>query len=166
MADKHHVVAMSQLDFSFMITFDSTTCNESIGGGGHSGAAQRGGKTSRKIFLAERQVRLDFEAQFLPSVFLLDDWLVFPHENENELIWFDKTGQRSEKCTRAANFPSLFTANRLYFCQHVHRQCTLLYLCRCNLVAGHKSGREEKKRGTIAHLIMHVYFRKLCNIHP
>ena len=89
-ADEHHVVAVSRLaGFThwFMSVFDlQATCNE-------SGRVARG----RKLFLAERHVRLDIESFSASEMFLFDGWLVVPLENE--LVWFDKRGARSETST-------------------------------------------------------------------
>ena len=108
MADEHHVVAISQRkDWTpfrqwFMSVFDLATCNDSPSSD-NTGARRGSGKTTLKCFLAERHVRLDFEAQRLPRVCLFDGWLIFPHE-ERELIWFDKTGKRSETSTPLVTF--------------------------------------------------------------
>ena len=93
MADEHRVVAMSRQKRSespasqwFMSALDLPTA--------------QGDKTACKCFLEESYVRLAVESVCLPnSVFLFDGWLVFPRENENELIWFDKNGTRSETST-------------------------------------------------------------------
>ena len=88
MADERHVVAMSFLKDSklssewFMSIFDLATYSES------------------DFFLAERHVGLAIESYSLPRVFLFDGWLVVPRENQNELVWFDKRGARSETSTK------------------------------------------------------------------
>ena len=55
------------------------------------------GKAEHKFFLAERHVRLDMESAWTPPLFLFEGWLVF--RLQNELVWYDKEGQRSETRT-------------------------------------------------------------------
>ena len=95
--DEHHVVALSCLDREpfnqwYMSIFDLQATRDEKIDGANSTAARR-----RKVYLAERFVRLDIESVWLSSVFLLDGWLLF-HLN-NELVWIDKEGARSETRT-------------------------------------------------------------------
>ena len=126
MADEHHVVAMSKLKNNtsssqwFMSIFDLATCNDSIGGD-ITGARRGSGKTTRNFFLADRHVHLDVEAPtFGPNFVLFDGWLVFPNQNR-ELIWFDKTGKRSETSTPldTFNLKDIYSfGSSLIFVQH------------------------------------------------
>ena len=124
LADEHHVVAMSQLNsergspYWYMNIFNLATCNESD----NNGARRGGDKTARtKFFLAEKTIDLDIESQSLPRVFLFDGWLVFPLMDEEELVWFDKEGKRSETSTEldSHNFKEIFSFDSgLIFSQH------------------------------------------------
>ena len=94
LADEHHVVAMSQLNSErdsphwYMSIFNLATCNESD---------ETAART--KFFQAEKTIDLAIESVSLANVFLFDGWLVFPLKDEDELVWFDKNGARSETTT-------------------------------------------------------------------
>ena len=105
MVDEHHMVAMSHLKYSeldsrqwFMSIFDLATCNESGGGYGQN--------RDVRFFPTERHIELTIEPLLLSSVFLLNDWLVVPLKNANELVWFDERGKRSETSTKLNNINS------------------------------------------------------------
>ena len=68
-----------------MSIFNLATCNETA---------------TRTFFLAEKTIDLTIESFSLDRVFLFDGWLVFPLEHEQELVWFDKEGKRSETITK------------------------------------------------------------------
>ena len=94
LADEHHLVAVSCLEGDpfgtltqwFTSVFDLATCNE-IG---------NGGETAR-FSLPERQIDFPTIWPSIADVFLLDGWLVV--RGLNELVWFDKEGNRSETST-------------------------------------------------------------------
>ena len=99
MADEHHVVAVSGLSSEplwddsesrewFMSIFDLQAISK-----------QKGNKIAR-FFRAERHIELTIEPLLLPSLFMLNGWMVVPLKNQNELAWFDKSGERSETSTR------------------------------------------------------------------
>ena len=96
-ADEQHVVAMSRLREphsrqSFMSIFDLATWNES--------AVLRGRKVLR-FFLIESHIELTIERRLMSRAFLFDGWLVVPLKDE--LVWFDKSGKRSETSTKLDN---------------------------------------------------------------
>ena len=97
MADEHHLVAMSRVASVpgschwFMSVFNLQAIYA------ETGFRDKAGKKTRKIFQAERHVRLDIEPIWLPSAFLFHGWLVVVLTNE--LAWFDKEGARSATST-------------------------------------------------------------------
>ena len=107
MADEHHVVAMSRLGSEpesrqwYMSIFDLTTCNQSDN--------MQQAKQARQNFALGKHVLLDLgpcfsiDSVYLSKVFLFDGWLVVPREHEDELVWFDKNGTRSETKTMIDN---------------------------------------------------------------
>ena len=102
MADEHHVVALSHLSDEpdesrrwFMSIFELS------------------GKEScdHQFFLAERHIDLTIQAHFTPEMSLLDGWLMLPLQNE--LVWIDKKGKRSETTTRldTSNVTDIFSSD-------------------------------------------------------
>ena len=96
LADEHHLLAMCGPEREpessqwLMIVFDLATCNE-IGGGNNSA-------TDSRFSLTESPIHLNIQELWIEEVFLLDGWLVVP--SENEILWFDKEGNRSKTSTK------------------------------------------------------------------
>ena len=95
MVDEHHMVAMSRLEVSgpefrqwFMSIFDL-----------QASAKTKDNKTVRKFHLVESHIDLTIEPLLLSNVFLFDGWMVVPLKDANEMVWFDKSGKRSETST-------------------------------------------------------------------
>ena len=92
-ADEHHLVAVCRVSDEarqwYMTVFDLATCN------------QIGGKKKARFPLPERHIDLAIEWLLIEEVFLLDGWLVVP--SDNEILWFDKEGKRSETSTELNN---------------------------------------------------------------
>ena len=103
LADERHVVAMICLSSEpllqesrhwFMSIFDLQAI------GNESGDV----KTERSLPLLEVwSIDLTIDSVFLHSAFLFDDWIVVSIKNRNELVWFDKSGRRSETSTKLSN---------------------------------------------------------------
>ena len=106
LADEHHLLAMWRTGSEpesrrwFMSVFDLATCNQ-IDGGQHASCYNMA-----RFTLADRQIELDTQTACYNEVFLIDGWLVVPCENE--ILWFDKEGHRSETSTEwdSNNFAS------------------------------------------------------------
>ena len=96
MADERHLVAMSCVDGGggggsrwFMSIFDLS---------GKENSDRRFFFAERHIELAERSLRHQQPHLLCLPVFMLDGWLVVPHDKE--LVWFDKEGQRCKTSTQ------------------------------------------------------------------
>ena len=82
----------------FMSIFALATFNVSGGGG----------ENNVRFFLIERHIELTLvEPLLLSSVFLFEEWLVVPLKDANQLVWFDKSGKRSETSTKLNNISNL-----------------------------------------------------------
>ena len=104
MADERHMVAISRPSDEleprqwFMNIFDLKAIaknNENL-------------TAHRKFFLVERHIELAIESMLLSNVFLLNGWLAVPGENR-EIVWFDKSGKRSETSTKLNNISDMPT---------------------------------------------------------
>ena len=99
LADKHHVVALSLLSdeaesrqlYMSIFALQQETSNK-----------KKGNKPARNFFLLYTWVDLDltFDHWTLSGLFLFGGWLVVGLMNAKELVWFDKSGTRSETSTK------------------------------------------------------------------
>ena len=110
MADEQHVVAMSRLSSErlqhdsesrhwFMSIFDLQAI-----------AQKKDNNTILRFFRAERHIDLDMHSPWVTKLFLLDGWLVALLDDE--LVWFDKQGKRSQTITR---FDNMSDVRAIYF---------------------------------------------------
>ena len=101
MADEHRAVVISRLKDSepssqwFMSNFYLQTLGKEIGGERDSKNAR--GEKAEHFFLIERKIDLNLDWVRLQDIFMLDGWLAVPRNEE--IIWFDKEGNRSETST-------------------------------------------------------------------
>ena len=92
LADEHHLVAVCRMGDKtrqwYMTVFDLATCDEIL---------SRSGDKTGHFCPPESLVDLDMEWLWQEELFLLDGWLVVP--SAEEILWFDKRGNRSETST-------------------------------------------------------------------
>ena len=121
MADENHLVTMNRLEKVWSDQWSMSIFD----------LQAKSGMENGDFFLAERHVEMGMLSSMWLPVFLHCEWLIL--QQEKELVWYDKNGNRSETRTQldTNNMLAIYSSGSslIFTMRNNKKQCRFIYTC-------------------------------------